>query len=300
MLGRLLTLKLSHMNTKKSQKPTLAGSSKTSTAGAVLSALAVCALTACGGGGGGTPAATGSGTTPVTPASSSNDCSEDGNVLWTAGNTAQIDGNVYGADGSTIVSTQQRKISTSGGASFRGQTGLFLVNQVNTTTYSTVAVNGMFAGSVVATTENGYSKVVGNERQTYGLTVSTVSTVSPGVTTAASSTFTPYSSTGAPLSPVLETAYTSKYSTTTEFNGTTQAPLAQTSITTYTTEPVTVLAGTFAACKIKVEVSGGATVSNVSYAWLVGSGRYKGLILRTANGSGVKTSEATRLLVNGQ
>ncbi len=60
------------------------------------------------------------------------------------------------------------------------------------------------------------------------------------------------------------------------------------------------LAGTFTACKIKVEVTGGATVSNVSYGWFVGSGRYKGLILRTANGAGIKTSEATRLQVNGQ
>lgn len=194
------------------------------------------------------------------------DCAEAGNVLTVAGNTVEVDGYGYGPDGSTIISTQQRKITTSGGASFRGQTGLFQVNEVNGITYSNAAVNGTFGGRALTVTENIYSKVVGDARETYGLTVSTLF---QGATTAAFSYFTPYAYTGAPLNPALATAYTSSYSTTTEFNGVTQAPLAQTSITTYTTESVAVLAGTFAACKIKVEVSGGATVSNVSYAWLV-------------------------------
>jgi hypothetical protein len=67
-----------------------------------------------------------------------------------------------------------------------------------------------------------------------------------------------------------------------------------------------VLAGTFAACKAKVEtvvvvdVASGSTNPSVNYTWSVGSGRYKGLVVRTADERGVKTMEATRLIVNGQ
>ena len=137
----------------------------------------------------------------------------------------------------------------------------------------------------------------GDVRQTYGLTVSNLF---QGATTTASSYFTPYAYTGGPVSPALNTPYVASFSTTTEVGGTAQPALAQTSTTTYSVESVTVLAGTFPACKIKVEVTGGATTGNVSYAWLVASGRYKGLFLRSANANGVKTSEATRLLLNGQ
>ncbi len=281
--------------------------SKTTTA--ALCAAALCVLSACGGGGGGgdtsptTPVTPGNpvnpgDTTPVTPTPGADaGCSEDGNVMTVAGNTAQIDANVYHTDGTTVIATQQRKLATSTGASFRGRTGLFLVNQVNTTTYSNVAINGSFGGAVMTTTENNYSSVVGDVRQTYGLTVSNLF---QGSTTTASSYFTPYAYTGGPVSPALNTPYVASFSTTTEAGGTTQPALAQTSTTTYSVESVTVLAGTFPACKIKVEVTGGATVGNVSYAWLVASGRYKGLFLRSANANGVKTSEATRLLVNGQ
>ena len=281
--------------------------SKTTTA--ALCAAALCVLSACGGGGGGgdtsptTPVTPGNpvtpgDTTPVTPTPGADaGCSEDGNVMTVAGNTAQIDANVYHTDGATIIATQQRKLATSTGASFRGRTGLFLVNQVNTTTYSNVAINGSFGGAVMTTTENNYSSVVGDVRQTYGLAVSNLF---QGSTTTASSYFTPYAYTGGPVSPALNTPYVASFSTTTEAGGTTQPALAQTSTTTYSVESVTVLAGTFPACKIKVEVTGGATVGNVSYAWLVASGRYKGLFLRSANANGVKTSEATRLLVNGQ
>lgn len=281
--------------------------SKTTTA--ALCAAALCVLSACGGGGGGgdtsptTPVTPGNpstpgDTTPVTPTPvADTGCSEDGNVMTVAGNTAQIDANVYHTDGTTVIATQQRKFATSNGASFRGRTGLFLVNQVNATTYSNVAINGSFGGSVMTTTENNYSSVVGDVRQTYGLTVSNLF---QGSTTTASSYFTPYAYTGGPVSPALNTPYVASFSTTTESAGVTQPALAQTSTTTYSVESVTVLAGTFPACKIKVEVTGGATVGNVSYAWLVASGRYKGLFLRSANANGVKTSEATRLLVNGQ
>jgi len=281
-------------------------SSRTTTA--VFSAIALCVLSACGGGGGGgdSSAEIPGGATPVSPTptptptpttGSNSDCGEDGNVLTVAGNTAQIDGNVYYTDGTTVISTQQRKFATSNGATFRDRTGLFQITQVNATTYTNAAVNGSFGGSVITTTENDYSSVVGDVRQTYGLTISNLF---QGVTTTASSYFTPYAYTGASVNPALGTAYTASYSTTTQSGGTTSPTLAQTSITTYSTESVTVLAGTFPACKIKLEVTGGATVANVSYAWRVASGRYKGLVVRTANASGVKTSEATRLLVNGQ
>jgi hypothetical protein len=266
---------------------------------ALVCAAALCALTACGGGGGGEDtAAPGTPTNPTTPAPVTEaSCSEEGNLLNVAGTTAQIDANVYYTDGTTIIATQQRKFVTSGGASFRGRTGLHLVNQVNTTTYSNAAVNGSFGGSVMTTTENNYSAVVGDSRQTYGLTISNLF---QGNTTTASSYFTPYAYTGGPVSPALNTPYVASFSTTTESGGTTQPALAQTNTTTYSVETITVLAGTFPACKIKVEVTGGTVTGEVSYAWLVASGRYKGLFLRSANGNGVKTSEATRLVVNGQ
>lgn len=277
-----------------------------------ISVLALSVLAACGGGGSGTDSTGGTGpSTPtpeapsptnptaptVPPVSNDASCAEAGSVLTVAGNTAQVDGNVYYTDGSTIISTQQLRYATSNTGSFRGRTNLFQLNQVNTTTYTNAAVNGTFGGSVITATENSYSSVVGDVRQTYGLTVSTLF---QGKTNNVSSYFTPYAYTGATVNPALATPYVASYSTTTEVDGVAQPALAQTSTTTYTLETVNVLAGTFPACKLKVEVSAASTPTTVSYGWQVASGRYKGLIVRTANGDGVKTWEATRLLVNGQ
>lgn len=280
------------MNTTRLKETAPTHSSTKSTTLAVLGTAVLCALTACGGGG--TTDAAGTLTPSVT-----NDCSEDGQVMRTAGNTAQIDSNGYGADGTTIDRIEQAKFSISGGARFGDKTGLLLVNSVNTTTL----VGGPSAGSVATTTWDEYSGVVANERRTYG---ATGSGVFQGVTTVGAIYYTPYASTGAPLSPVLGAIYTSGYSTTFEIGATRGMAMAQTSKTAYAAEPVTVLAGTFAACKAKVETvvvvdaATGSTNSSVSYTWFVGSGRYKGLVVRTADGRGVKTSEATRLVVNGQ
>ena len=128
----------------------------------------------------------------------------------------------------------------------------------------------------------------------------TVSNLFQGATTSASTYFTPYAYTGGPVSPTLGTPYVASFSSTTESGGVTQPTLAQTDTTTYGVETITVLAGTFPACKIKVAVTGGTVTDEVSYAWMVASGPYKGLFLRSANANGVKTSEATRLMANGQ
>jgi hypothetical protein len=100
-----------------------------------------------------------------------------------------------------------------------------------------------------------------------------------------------------PTNPTLGTPYTNSYSTSIETMGvsTTQS---QTEVRTYSAEQVTTLAGTFAACKVKTDLTVNGTTTT-SYGWNVGSGRLKGHILKQTNGAGVRTMEATLLTVNG-
>ncbi len=223
--------------------------------------------------------------TAPTP-SASGDCNLDGNIFTVAGNTAQMDNNIYDASGQTIAQRQQNKFSIRTGATFRAESGLTEINQDTTTVVSGV--------SVQANTKS-YGKVNGANFSTYGV-VNT--STAAGFTVASTIVLNPASA--VPTSPALNTPYTNRYATTTDVNGAAQAPVNQTVVTTYEgIETISVPAGTFAACKIKTETTIGTAAPVTSFSWTVASGRLKGHVLRSTTGAGVRQLEATVLLVNG-
>jgi hypothetical protein len=119
------------------------------------------------------------------------------------------------------------------------------------------------------------------------------------VHTTATSTFTPPSAW--PTNPTLNTPYTKTFTVTTDtsvFGQTASASSTQTETRTYSTEQITTLVGSFAACKVKYDVTANGTTTT-SFSWTVGSGRLKGHLLKSSTGAGVRTLEATVLLVNG-
>ena len=85
---------------------------------------------------------------------------------------------------------------------------------------------------------------------------------------------------------------------TSVFGQTASASSTQTETRTYSTEQITTLVGSFAACKVKYDVTANGTTTT-SFSWTVGSGGLKGHLLKSSTGAGVRTLEATVLLVNG-
>lgn len=207
-----------------------------------------------------------------------------------------MDSNVYAADGTTILLSQQNKYRVNSGGSFRGTTGLSELVTDNTTTYTSAAANGALAGTTVGPVNiKSYSNVVGTEALTYGL-VTTTTIV--GFSFAITSYFTP--PTAWPLTPTLNTPYRTTSTVTTEATATSPASSsAQTVTTTFLgVEQVSVAAGTFAGCKYKTDSTAGATTTS-SFSYIVATGRLKGHILKQENASGVRTLEAKVLLLNG-
>jgi hypothetical protein len=207
-----------------------------------------------------------------------------GNIFSVAGNTAQMNNNIYKADGSSIEMTQVHNIIVNGGASFKGTGGLIELAQTSNVTSGT--------GSGTTALTKTYFSFGATESKSYGIINS--STVM-GISISGTVTFNP--AMAWPTNPTLGTPYTNSYSTSIETMGvsTTQS---QTEVRTYSAEQVTTLAGTFAACKVKTDLTVNGTTTT-SYGWNVGSGRLKGHILKQTNGAGVRTMEATLLTVNG-
>ena len=161
-----------------------------------------------------------------------------------AGNTAQMDNNIYAADGTTVLLSQQNKYTVKSGGNFRGTSGLIELSTDNTSTYTSAAANGALAGTTVGPTNvKSYYQIGASEVTNYGL-VSTVTVF--GASFATTSYLTPAA--GWPTNPTLNTPYTKTYTVTTEATaGIPGTSVSQTETRTYQgVEQVTVPAGTFA------------------------------------------------------
>lgn len=213
-----------------------------------------------------------------------------------AGNNAQFDANIYAADGSTVLLKSQNKITVKSGGNFRGTNELTELSQDTTTTYTSASANGSLAGTSVNTNVKSYFKANGTDYLTYGLV--TTATMPVLGTYAVTTYVTP--AWGWPIAPALNTPYTRTYTTTNEATAYTAASTSTQTVTqTYLgVEQVSVPAGTFSGCKYKSETTVSGTTT-VTYGYIVASGRLKGHILKTENAAGVKTLEATVLLLNG-
>ncbi len=243
------------------------------------------------------PAATPSAPAPAPASSASGDCNYEGNIFSVAGNTAQMDNNIYGSDGTTVLISGQNKYLVKSGGSFRGEAGLMELSTDNTSTYTSASANGTLGGLTVGPTNvKSYSKLSGANVLSYGLV--TTSTVI-GISFSATSYMTPAIS--LPAVPTLNTPYTNTYTVTTEASATTPGSTSTQTVTTtfLGVEQVSVPAGTFSACKTKTESKVGSSAATVSYSWAVASGRLKGHLLKSEDGSGKKTMEAKVLLLNG-
>jgi hypothetical protein len=243
------------------------------------------------------PAATPSAPAPASSTSASGDCNYEGNIFSVAGNSAQMDNNIYASDGITVLISQQNKYQVKSDGSFRGETGLMELSTDNTSTYTSAAANGSLAGMTVGPTNvKSYSKLSGANVLTSGLVTTTTVL---GFSFAATSYMTPPISW--PAAPTLNTPYTSTYTVTTEATATTPGSTSTQTVTTtfLGVEQVSVAAGTFAACKTKTETVAGTSAATVSYSWSVASGRLKGHSLKSEDASGKKTMEAKVLLLNG-
>lgn len=208
-----------------------------------------------------------------------------GNIFSVAGNTAQMNNNIYKADGTSIEMTQVNNIVVNGGASFKGTGGLIELAQTTNVTSGT--------GSGTTALTKTYYNFGATETRAYGIINS--STVM-GFSISATVSFDP--AMPWPTNPTLNTPYTNTFTVLTEGTGLPTSSQARTETRTFSAEQITTLAGTFAACKVKTdETANGTTVT--SYSWHVGSGRLKGHILKQANGAGVRTMESTLLTVNG-
>ena len=209
-----------------------------------------------------------------------------------------MDNNIYGADGTTVLIGQQNKFLITTGTTFKGTGGLTELKQTNTSTYSSNASNGALAGVTVGpTVVNSYFNFGAVDSTIYGLI--TTPPVIAGLSTTATSTYAPPAVW--PSNPTLNTPYTKTLTVTTEVSvlgQNTSTTTTQTETRTYSIEQITTMAGSFAACKIKYDITAnGASTS--SFSWTVGSGRLKGHVLKSTNGAGVRNMEATVLLVNG-
>ena len=246
---------------------------------------AACLLMAgCGGGDDSTPTPTATPTPTPTPTPGTGACDMTGNIFSVAGNTAQMNNNIYKADGNTIEMTQTHSMVVNGGTSFNGVNGLIELAQTSNVTSGT--------GSGTTALTKTYYSFGPVESRSYGLT--NASTVM-GMAINATVTFTPAMIW--PTNPTLGTPYSNTYTINTSTMGV-NSSMTQTEVRTYSEEQITTLAGTYAACKYKSDVtSNGAT--STTYTWNVGSGRLKGHLLMQKSGAGVRTMEATQLTVNG-
>ena len=202
----------------------------------------------------------------------------------------------YGSDGTTALISQQNKYTVKGGGNFRGEGGLTELSGDITSSYTSATANGPLAGTTVGPVNvKTYYKISGADSLNYGL-VSTSSSF--GFSFSVTSFYTP--AWGFPTQPTLNVPYTRSYTVTTEATATVPgSSLAQSTTVTYLgVEQVSVLAGTFAACKTRLETTSSGQTT-VTYNWIVAAGRLKGHTLKTEDASGKKILEAKVLLLNG-
>jgi hypothetical protein len=210
-----------------------------------------------------------------------------------------MDANLYAADGSTILIKSQNAFRITTGTTFKGTGGLTELSQTNNSTFTSAAANGVTAGTTVGpTVVKSYFNFGPVDSIIYGIIATPP--VTAGISTVVTSTFTPASIW--PTNPALNTPYTQTFVINTEMSvpGVSLPPTTATTTETrtYSTEQITTLAGTFAACKVKYDLTT-AGVTTTTFSWQVGSGRLKGHLLKSTNDAGVRTLESTVLLVNG-
>jgi hypothetical protein len=195
-----------------------------------------------------------------------------------------MDNNIYGSDGNAVVMTQLNDFVVTGGKSFKTTSGLVELAQTTNVT------SGTGAGTTALTKT--YYSFGATESKAYGII--NTSTVM-GFSVSATVSFDP--AMPWPTNPTLNTPYTNTVTVVTETSAG-NFSAAQTETRTFSTEQITTLAGTFAACKVKYDVTSNGTTTT-TYSWQVGSGRLKGHLLKSATAAGVRTMEATALKVNG-
>jgi hypothetical protein len=196
-----------------------------------------------------------------------------------------MNNNMYAADGNTIAMTQVNDFVITGGATFKGTGGL--IENAQTTNVT----SGTGAGTTALTKT--YYSFGATETKVYGII--NTSTVL-GFAISATVSFDP--AMPWPTNPTLNTPYSNTFTVVTEANGAPATSQTRTETRTFSTEQITTLAGTFAACKVRTDATAGGTIVT-AYSWQVGTGRLKGHLLKSADAAGVRTMEATALQVNG-
>lgn len=198
--------------------------------------------------------------------------------------TYQIDINTL--VGNSVVATSTSKYRINGNTVFQGH------NTVESVIETTVT-SGQSAGT--ANTIKSYGALIGNIAYTYGMSMSMTM---PGFGTFDSiTTLTP--AILIPMNLAVNIPFTQSYISQT-VNSNPLLPVmppvtVNSSITFLGIEDITVPAGHFSACKMKSETPGS---NNAAYNWLVASGPYRGLNIKTFDGTN-NGSEATKLLING-
>ena len=214
------------------------------------------------------------------------------------GNTAQMDTNIYAADGTTVTLNGQNKFLITTGTTFKGTGGLTEMSQTNTTSYTSASSNGSLAGTTVGpTVVKSYFNFGAVDTSIYGI-ITTPPAVA-GISAVSTATYSPVAVW--PTNPALNTPYTKTFTVTLDtavLGQTTSSATTQTETRTYSTEQISTFAGTFASCKVKYDVAVNG-VTTTTYSWQVGAGRLKGHLLKSTNAAGVRTLESTVLLVNG-
>ncbi|GAB4218498.1 MAG: hypothetical protein Fur007_24580 [Rhodoferax sp.] len=207
-----------------------------------------------------------------------------GNVYAVSGNTLRMDNNIYASDGNTIQMTQSNTSVVKGGSTFGTTTGLTEVAQ------TTTVLTGAGSGTTAVTKT--YYDFGSDKTKIYGVVNN--STVA-GFAISATMTFVPAEEW--PTNPELNKPYTSSYVVNTQASGI-STTANNTETRTFSVEQLTTLAGTFATCKVKTDLTSNGTTTT-SYTWYVGAGPQKGHLLKTADANGVRTMEVTLLQVNG-
>lgn len=204
-------------------------------------------------------------------------------ALNTSGMTYQIDINTL--VGNNVVATGTSKYKVNGDVIFQGH------NTVETVIDTTVT-SGESVGTV--NTIKSYSALIGNIAYTYGMSMAitipgfgnydSVTTLTPAIQM--------------PMNLAVNTPFTQSYTSQT-VNSNPLFPAVPainviSSVTFLGIENLTVPAGSFSTCKMKSETPGS---NNAAYNWIVASGPYRGMNVKTFDGTN-NGSEATKLLIN--
>lgn len=206
-------------------------------------------------------------------------------MLGVPGTTVLLEYDTYSDSAGGKLVKEQQRIQVNGGATFRQATGVL---EQSTDVVSPAERRG---------NSKTYSKAVGLNSEVYGVTTS--STATDGTPVNLSGFYAP--AVTMPLSPALNTPYVRNVIFTNTINGISQStPLSQTT-TFVAVELVSVPAGIFTSCKIKVEGGYGGGTILTGFIWTAAAGRLKGVMLKSTSSFDNQLRELSAVpLVNGQ